>query len=204
MTISNATTPSSITIPSPPVPLKRKDYPDVKYWFESEYKSAIADSGGDTDAVGEKRRPGRPTKESGPAVRPYLEDESSNPMAAEHLSAAAEKFRLLANALLDAGIAPPSWKKQMSDAYNFMHHGMKVAFIEFALCEGDWKGETYFTVKYGHWSHHRPSLGETISPGTRKRKRLDSVFRGLTKMEELDIPGMVSVSLHGLCNLSLS
>ena len=191
MTI-NPAIPSSnkITIPPPTTALKRKDYPDVKYWLESEYRAAIAESGGDTDAISAKRRPGRPTREDGPTVRLYLEDEYGNPMSAERLTLAGDKFKSLANALLVAGMAPPSWKKQTQDAYNLMHREMKAEFIEFALCEGDWKAEMYFTIEYPRWSRHKPGIGDGV-PETKKRKRTASVLRGLTKMEDLDVLSMV-------------
>ena len=148
----------------------------------------MADLKGDTDVLNGKRKRGRPTKEEGPALRHYLKDEDGNSMSAERLTLAGDKFKALANVLLDAGIAPPSWKKRTNDAYNFMHCEMKAEFVEFALCEGDWKGEMYFTTEYPHWAHHKPGLCDSESTDTKKCKRSDSMFSGMMKMEDVDIP----------------
>ena len=175
---------------SPITPLRRAEYPAVKYWLESDYKTAMADSAGDTDVFGAKRKQGRPTKEEGPALGPYLEDANGNPMSAERLTSAGDKFRSLANTLLEAGMAPPSWKKRTNDAYNFVHTEMKREFIEFALCDGDWKAEIYFTTEYPRWSRHKPGLSPDNTE-TKKRKLSVSVGPGLLKMEDWDTPSTV-------------
>lgn len=155
-----------------------------KYWLESKYKASLADSEGDTDALGpSKRKAGRPKRDEGPAVRLFLEDENSIPMSAVRLSQAAEKFKALANSLYQAGLAPSTWMQKTDDVQDYMHRQMRAAFIEFALCEGDWKGEMYFVTAYPRWAHCKDFQADNTSE-TKKRKRSQSVFNGLTKMED--------------------
>ena len=111
-------------------------------------------------------------------------------MLAEWLTSAGDKFRSLANTLLEAAMALPSWKKQTNNAYNFVHTKMKREFIEFALCNSDWKAKIYFTTEYPHWSCHKPGLSPDNTE-TKKRKLSVPVGPGLLKMEDWDAPSMV-------------
>ena len=190
ISLNHPTSPSApkITIRPSSAPLKKTDYLSVKYWLKNEYKAAVADLKGDTDVLNGKHKWGHPTKEEGPALRHYLKDEDGNSMSADCLTLAGDKFKALANTLLNAGITPPSWKKQTNDAYNFMHCEMKAEFVEFALCEGDWKGEMYFTMEYPCWAHHKPGLCDSETTDTKKHKRSNSMFSGMMKMEDVDIP----------------
>ena len=106
--------------------LLQVDYPNIQYWHESQYTKSKKDTSGDT-LVGHTRRVrGRPRRsdddETGVAESyPWLEDADGQPMSQKRLEEASRVLYRAVNALSKAEMAPDSWKKASSDAYDYVH-----------------------------------------------------------------------------------
>jgi hypothetical protein len=136
---------------------------------------------GETDGLATKqRRRGRRRKsdEGRDRRHPYLETIDGAPIPRDILVKVGQKARRLWQALNTASMAPSSWGKASEVAYTYFHSEMlnEPEFEFFRYCEGNWKITRWATKAYASWKHNHlkssdADEGNTVTPGTNKRKR---------------------------------
>ena len=159
----------------PLLPLEQNNFPNVRFWHYSDYKKIQRSASGHTVVGGTPKVRGRPKEIlsddelSAAESYPWLEDEDGQPMSKERLKSAGKILLHAFRDLVEAGIAPESWTKASSDAYEFIRHELGV-FIEFRLCSDNWKAEKWVSKRYSSWS------GKPTNLSSGKRKRSISVI----------------------------
>jgi len=162
------------TIKSPLEPLRRAEYPKVKFWTEKAFNEARNQGAGETNGLAtEKRRPGRPRKSSDlddelPSSYPWLETANGERLSSDTLTDISRKLRRLFESLVVANLAPTAWGSASEAAHDFIHLEMGHAFDIFRFCEGGWKLHKYITTKYSGFARARWQVDS--DNGTRQRK----------------------------------
>jgi hypothetical protein len=158
-------TPPFLTGPSLPIsnsmlsqvdiPLKRADYPGIRFWTRSEWMNYLKNTG-DSSSYGAERVRGRTLVSQGiNKTAKYIEDDSGNPVDGYKLKDMLTHMRSIWSSLLLLHRAPTTWGKADIETSRHFHREMRVKFPELALCENDWKADYLATTHYPSWySNH--------------------------------------------------
>jgi hypothetical protein len=142
-------------MPSSDVPLKREDYPSVKFWFRQDWLARVKEAGNSTD-LGEGAVRGKSLMSKGVNKNAkYIEDTDGNPVDGYRLrDIRAHAWEIWAN-FQTVGRSPPSWGRADAEVARHYRREMRLKFSEFALCENDWKADQLATDNYPSWySNH--------------------------------------------------
>jgi hypothetical protein len=146
------------------IPLKREDYPGVRFWTRSKWINHLK-NGGDSSSGIESVR-GRSFVSQGiNKTAKYIEDGSGNPVDGHKLKDMLTHMRSIWSTLLSLNRAPTTWGKADLEIFRYFHHEMRVKFPEFAFCENDWKADYLATTHYPSWYSNRVK-GVTIKEET--------------------------------------
>lgn len=123
-------------IPPSPVALSEDDYDEARFWRLEDWNKFQAQE-----------------KEAGrrPARLEFLTDEQGEVVTQKRKKEFYEYFSVLSASLFAAREDPGTWKKKTKFASEFISNSMRGKFIEFRLCDGDWKLEKYGSIKYSDW-----------------------------------------------------
>ena len=110
-------------------------------------------------------------------------------MSQKRLEEASRVLYRALNALSKAEMAPDSWKKASSDAYDYVHSELG-HLIEFRLCSNNWKGERWVTKRYSSWSGR---------PLTDKKRSMSQSMSVIPKEEHAIIDGNFKVPVPPVC-----
>ena len=129
---------------APPPPLKRADYPDVRFWFPDDYHN-LRKSGKANE--GESLEDG--SKSS--VLSRYMEDERGEmvPEATKKAARAHAKGTFLQ--LPPAKRAPAKWGDAPQDVSNELIHSLETAFPWLRFCKDHWKAKQVATNSYSQW-----------------------------------------------------
>ena len=123
-------------IPPPLPPLSEDDYDEVKFWRVEDWNKYVA-------------------KMSATANKPprlgFLTDEQGDVISSERKKEFYDWFSVLSASLFRVREDPVTWKKKTKFATDFISNSMREKFIEFRLCEGNWKVEKYGSIKFSDW-----------------------------------------------------
>lgn len=146
---------SSSMLPQVDIPLKRADYPDVRFWTRPEWMNYLK-NGGDSSSSGSEIVRGRTLVSLGiNKTAKYIEDASGNPVDGYKLKDMLTHMRSIWSSLLLLNRVPTTWGKADMEILRHFHREMRVKFLEFALCENDWKTDYLATTHYPSWySNH--------------------------------------------------
>ncbi len=148
--VPQSTDQSDNTVPKPEIPpslpaLSKDDYEDVKFWRIGDWNQFQADG----------KKNGREVSRLG-----FLTDEDGDELSSSRRKEIYEWFSVLASSLFRAREDPKTWKKKTKFAIEFISNSLREKFLEFRLCEGDWKVEKYGSIKYSDWDKGHRTGGQ--------------------------------------------
>jgi hypothetical protein len=146
---------SSSMLPQADIPLKRMDYPGIRFWTRSEWMIHLKNDG-DTPSFGTEGSRGRTLVSRGiNKTAKYIEDANGNAVDGYQLKDMLTHMRSIWSGLLLVNRAPATWGKADVDILRHFHCEMRVKFSEFAFCENDWKADYLASTHYPSWySNH--------------------------------------------------
>ena len=146
---------SSTMFPQVDIPLKRVDYPGIRFWTRPEWMDHLKNNG-DSSSFGTESSRGRTLMSQGiNKTAKYIEDSSGNPVDGYKLRDMLTHMRSIWSSLLLLNHAPTTWGKANMEILQHFHREMRVKFPEFGLCENDWKADYLATTHYPSWySNH--------------------------------------------------
>jgi hypothetical protein len=135
---------STLVVPPSPELLDNHDYYAVPFWDHEKWK------------VHEKkeRANGRIPSRLG-----FLTDTEGNAVSSARLSQMVGEANVLWNSMYSAREDPPSWKKKTKIANDYFSNSLRSKFIEFQLCEGDYKVEVFASTKFSDWNRNSREKG---------------------------------------------
>lgn len=138
--------PSSCTLLIPPSPelLDNHDYYAAQFWDCEQWKQHDK----------KERANGRIPSRLG-----FITDTEGNAVSSARLSQIVAEANVLWTSLYSAREDPPSWKKKTKLANDYFSNSMRSKFIEFRLCEGDWKVEVFASTKFSDWNRNSRERG---------------------------------------------
>ncbi|KAF8182551.1 hypothetical protein BJ912DRAFT_1061708 [Pholiota molesta] len=132
----------------------------------------------------------------------FVVDVEGNAVSSARLTQMSSEANILWTTLFSTREDPPSWKKKTKAANDFFSNSMRSKFIEFRLCEGDWKVEVFATTKFSDWNRNlrekgnlkrtMPSINAKSGTSKRKGDDLDTKPR-LAKKIKLEKPAASEV-----------
>jgi hypothetical protein len=138
------------------VPLKRENYPGIRFWTRSEWMNHLKNGGGDSSSYGTESIRGKSFVSQGiNKTAKYIEDSSGNPVDGHRLKDMLTHMRSIWSTLLSLNRAPTTWGKADMEIFRYFHYEMRVKFPEFAFCENDWKADYLATTHYSSWYSNR-------------------------------------------------
>jgi hypothetical protein len=137
------------------IPIKREDYPGIRFWTRSEWMKYLKNSG-DSTSFGTENVRGRTLVSQGiNKTARYMEDTGGNPVDGYKLKDMLTHMRSIWSSLLSRNRAPTTWGKAEMEVLQHFRREMRVKFSEFSLCENDWKADYLATTHYPSWySNH--------------------------------------------------
>ncbi|KAF8833256.1 hypothetical protein BDN67DRAFT_1017768 [Paxillus ammoniavirescens] len=101
---------------------------------------------------------------------PFLVNYEGNHATAEMISEMRQLARSVFTALRTFGHCPVSWLKADTFALTFFHRAMRAAFVEFRLCEYDWKANAFTIRVLPQWEGKptKASIGIESEPGVKQ------------------------------------
>lgn len=146
---------SMLQVPQVDIPLKRAEYPGIRFWTRPEWMNYLKNTG-DSSGYGTESIRGRSLVSQGiNKTAKYIEDDSGNPVDGYKLKDMLTHMRSIWSNLLLLNRAPTTWGKADMEVLRHFHREMRVKFPEFALCENDWKADYLATTHYPSWySNH--------------------------------------------------
>lgn len=146
---------TSSMLPQVDIPLKRADYPGVRFWTRREWMNHLKNNC-DSSSFGTESSRGRTLMSQGiNKTAKYIEDGSGNPVDGYKLRDMLTYMRSIWSSWLSLNRAPTSWGKADLEILQHFRREMRVKFPEFALCENDWKADSLATTHYPSWYHVR-------------------------------------------------
>ena len=184
-----------------PETLSREQYPAVKYWRRCDYNRARRNNKGNTNGLATARpKRGRPRRAADDdsdeeannvmawdcvdpnkmPKHPYVETENGRPASQETLWAIGIKARRVWKTLAEKGLAPERWGLVTDHAYEYFSREMLNAFVEFRLCENNWKLHYWITKSYSSWYQNHFKLkakkGNTTTNSNTTAPSSDSAY----------------------------
>jgi hypothetical protein len=185
---------SNPLLPQVDIPLKRTDYPGIRFWTRPEWTNYLK-NGGDSSSFGMEGVRGRTLVSQGiNKTAKYIEDASGNPVDGYKLRDMLTHMRSIWQSLLSLSRAPTTWGKTDLEILRHFHREMRVKFPEFALCENDWKADYLATTHYPSWysNHIRGSIikeeAEELEPFGVDADRLSGSKRPATEQSASSEP----------------
>ena len=157
-------------LPEVDVPLKRADYPGVRFWTRAEWMDDLKNTGDSSSSgkLAENSR-GRTLVSQGiNKTAKYIEDVNGNSVDGHKLRNMLNYMRSIWSTLLTLNRAPTTWGKANMETLRHFRREMCTKFPEFALCDNDWKADCLATTHYPSWySNHVKSVAikEAKDPG---------------------------------------
>jgi hypothetical protein len=132
--------------------LSQLDYPLVKYWDRSVWKSVIG-TRKDTSEVQNKSgsRSGTRSLKGENVMMLYIEDSSGNPIDGNTASGIREFARTIWRSLYDRGLAPESWGQATKDVRDKYCREMENEYQVLRLCSNHWMANALATAIYSQW-----------------------------------------------------
>jgi hypothetical protein len=127
---------TDLPIPSTPLPLARKDYPDIPFWTKQEWDTFV-----------ERRKLGNKS----PSWNAFLTDEEGIILSKQRFHDLWEDAKLAFNSLYWRRADPTSWGKKNDLAAAYFYNTITTKYLEFQLCEGNWKVHLWTTERYPDW-----------------------------------------------------
>ncbi|KAJ7441242.1 hypothetical protein FB451DRAFT_1441450 [Mycena latifolia] len=136
--------PSIIPLPS----LSRDDYPDVRFWFRSDFEKPA----GGVSNKGAPNPHGRTLASQGKNVSgTYIEDKDGQMVDGFRVTAMGQLAQRIWFSLLGAGKAPPTWGQVTSEASTLYTNEMCRNYPELRYCADNWKAHRIATLNYPSW-----------------------------------------------------
>ncbi len=141
-------------IPSVPihVPLKRSDYPSVRYWDKKAF----------TDPFDNQKKAKSTAFSSSSSRLPdhekvlntdYFEDKNGQPVSKARICSAYEDARKIWNYFHDNSCAPVNYTDANRDHLQYFQHHLGISYPELYLGEGCWKFQYLWSANYGSWKN---------------------------------------------------
>ena len=125
-----------LNISEAPEILDESDYPQVSYWYESNWMEN-----------NERQKDCRKSV----SKLGFLTDQNGNPVTESRIKEFTSQARQLWTELYRHRLDPTSWTKKTLTAASYFAHEMKGRFSEFRYCDGNWKVERFAIIKYPDW-----------------------------------------------------
>ncbi|KAI0742316.1 hypothetical protein C8Q80DRAFT_1273010 [Daedaleopsis nitida] len=169
-------------------PLKRDDYPSIKYWYDHEWKAFVKANSTITDPNAAPPQRGSTRASQGINVTmQYVEDDNGEAVEGYRTAAMRHRAHALFARLYELKIAPSRWGEARSDILAAYITEMEDAFPELRRSADSWKALKIATDTYPSWRrnhvrrHESEGRGqddsdESVSPGPNavSRKRAAS------------------------------
>ena len=136
---------SSLQIPPSPPPLHQSDYPDALFWTLESWQ----------DYCDEQRQKGESVTKLG-----FICDEDGNFVELTRIKNMTDTAKKIWNQLHHHRLAPTTWRLISKEASDYYSNSMRMAYPEFQLCEGDWKVNTFATIRFPDWSNNSRASGK--------------------------------------------
>jgi hypothetical protein len=147
------------SMPSDPVsdlPLRKDDYPDVRFWMRQAWSEFTKNKG--TSDLHQQRSGERGRSRAAQGVNVtmrYVEDEHGHTVDGHRASEMRKIARSIWVALANAGKAPAKWSQADLGSAESYRREMRRHFPELRLCDNDWKADLIASEHYPSWySHH--------------------------------------------------
>jgi hypothetical protein len=192
----------SMSEPVKPLPkLEKKDDHRVKCWAKDQLMAAIqamdlekGQTDGDSSSTKVKAKPGRPPKKSSGEdahSQFYLENSDGTPISKAALLALSQKARAVWETLHTNKLAPVSWGRISSVAWDFYARTMlNQPGLEFLrLCDdGQWKLKEWSQRNYSGWAGNRGIRPRRVGKNKNKNKQESDAE---TDNEDLSDPTLI-------------
>lgn len=139
---------STLQVPLSPPLVNRNEFPDAKFWKSDSWQEYC---GRRTDV---------------PKLG-FVTDEDSEFVGPNRLKNMSETAKKLWTHLHHHRLAPATWHLISQEAYEYYSNSMCAAFIEFRLCEGDWKVSMFGTIRFPDWSNGPRASGKLTRLSTK-------------------------------------
>jgi hypothetical protein len=130
-------TSNKLIIPPSPPECDQLDFGDVGFWTRAEWlrhQKSCEERGRDFKKLG------------------FLTDVDGQPLNDDQIDKMTKHARLLWNSLYKQREDPETWGVRSMFASEYFSNNMRIKFPEFRWCEGDWKVQTFATVRFPDWS----------------------------------------------------
>ncbi|OBZ71667.1 hypothetical protein A0H81_08372 [Grifola frondosa] len=131
---------SSIASATSDTPLRRDDFPNVRYWDKRTYTIQATATKRIAKLDDKPKQRGQTRAANGENVMfPFLEDEHGNELNGIKISTIRSVARGLWRELDEHGQAPEKWGKATNAVSALFYREMRAKFPEFKLCDDNWK-----------------------------------------------------------------
>lgn len=135
-------------------PLKREDYPAVKFWYKQDWLNHLKNNSNATEMGMPIRGKSLIAKGINKTVK-FIEDIEGNPVDGYKVRDIRSHARAIWTSFQTIGRLPSTWGKADAETASVYRREMRLKFFEFALCENDWKADFLATESYPSWySNH--------------------------------------------------
>ena len=157
MTAALSTQPKPNT---PPKPLKREDYPNVKYWdrqprSKTQYAAikvaATSDSGDDSSSEPDNDKNADLQTKGKDKIFAFLENEEGELISLSEKEALYSEVRGWWNENIDAARVPQNWSSAGATLRNQFRNDIEEKFFFLRLCSAHWKCEAIWKKNYHSW-----------------------------------------------------
>jgi hypothetical protein len=187
--------------PVNPLPtLEKEEDHRVKCWTKDKLMDALqamekGHTDGHSSSIKAKAKPGRPPKKSsGEDTHFYLENSDGTPVSKTALLALSQKARGVWETLLYHKMAPRSWGRLSSTAWDFYARTMlKEPGLEFLrLCnDGQWKLKEWSQRNYSGWAGNKGLRPVGTGKKNKKKKESDTDTLADTDNDDLSNPTLI-------------
>jgi len=135
------------TLPPALDELDPDDYPNTQYWTQSswiEYKKKQANQGYGVFGLA------------------FLCNAEGDRVSRDRLNAMTKRAKQLWNTLYRHRQDPTTWGKKGDFVADFFSRHMRNSFMEFGLCEGNWKADAFAIVRYPDWASKVRTTGAIL------------------------------------------
>ena len=131
----------------PPRPPKQEEFPGVRNWLPSDYKSKRK-AGKKGEAIEAEENGEKP---KGPILSSYMVDERGEVVPRPMQFAARDTAKGFFNLLLEIKRAPPCWGNAAIDIKNELRYRLETGHEFLRYCNNHWKADMIATNSYSQW-----------------------------------------------------
>lgn len=165
-------------------PLKRHDYPQIKYWFKQDWMTTKKCASNGVILGGLEDDDDGADNSKNISLQ-YVQDETGEVISGYRAREIRLTARMIWSQLELSGLAPNVWSEVTQAASTYYRSELYRLYPELRLCDGNWKADLIATKNYSQWHSARAEKKEQSERNAHRKRRAadnDSVRRPLKKV----------------------